>query len=235
MGLKGKSAIITGASKGIGKAIAEHYGREGAKLVISARHEELLRKVNDELGSNGIESTAVVADMANEDEVKRLVKTAADIFGRIDILVNNAGFGIFKPVSEMTTKEYDELFNVNVRGMFIASREALKYMTRQNDGVIINIASLAGKNAVENGAVYAATKWAMLGFGKSLMLEVRRYNIRVITICPGSVDTDFSFSSSRNRDRFLKPEDVAEAAVLAASLPARAMMSEIDLRPTNPK
>ena len=235
MGLKGKSAIITGASKGIGKAIAEHYGREGAKLVISARHEELLRKVNDELGSNGIESTAVVADMANEDEVKRLVKTAADIFGRIDILVNNAGFGIFKPVSEMTTKEYDELFNVNVRGMFIASREALKYMTRQNDGVIINIASLAGKNAVENGAVYAATKWAMLGFGKSLMLEVRRYNIRVITICPGSVDTDFSSSSSRNRDRFLKPEDVAEAAVLAASLPARAMMSEIDLRPTNPK
>jgi 3-oxoacyl-[acyl-carrier protein] reductase len=235
MGLKGKTAIITGASKGIGKSIAEHYGREGAKLVISARHEEMLCKVNDEFRLNGIESIAVVADMASEDDVRGLVKTAADTFGKIDVLVNNAGFGIFKPVSEMTTKEYDQLFDVNVRGTFIASREVLGYMTKQNDGVIINIASLAGKNAVENGAVYAATKWAMLGFGKSLMLEVRRYNIRVITICPGSVDTDFSSAPSSNRAKILKPEDVAEAAVLAASLPARAMMSEIDLRPTNPK
>ncbi|HUI30089.1 MAG TPA: SDR family NAD(P)-dependent oxidoreductase [Candidatus Acidoferrales bacterium] len=235
MGLRGKVAIITGASKGIGKAIAEHYGREGAKLIISARHGEMLHKTNDELKSNGVESMAVIADMAREDDVKKLVKTAADTFGRIDVLVNNAGFGVFKPVSEMTTGEYDELFDVNMRGTFIATREVLKYMTGQNDGVIINIASLAGKNAVENGAAYAATKWAMLGFGKSLMLEVRKYNIRVITICPGSVDTDFSFGHSPNRDRVLKPEDVAEAAVLAASLPARAMMSEIDLRPTNPK
>ena len=100
---------------------------------------------------------------------------------------------------------------------------------------IINIASLAGKNAVENGAVYAATKWAMLGFGKSLMLEVRKYNIRVVTICPGSVDTGFASQNRANRGKILKPEDVAEAAVLAASLPARSMMSEIDLRPTNPK
>lgn len=234
-GLKDKVAIITGASKGIGKAIAEHYAREGARLVISARHREMLQKTEDELKSKGAECTAVVADMANEGDVKNLIKTASNSFGRIDVIVNNAGIGMFKPVSEMTTEEYDRLFNVNMRGTFIASREVLKYMIRQNDGVIINIASLAGKNAVENGAAYAATKWAMLGFGKSLMLEVRKYNIRVVTICPGSVDTDFSFSSSPNRDKVLKPEDVAEAAVLAASLPARAMMSEIDLRPTNPK
>jgi len=235
LGLEGKVAVVTGASKGIGKAIAEQFGREGARLVISARHEDVLRKVNDELKSSGVESMAVVADMSIEDDVKKLVKTAAEKFGRIDVLVNNAGFGMFKPVSEMTTEEYDRLFNVNVRGVFVASREVLKYMIEQNDGVIINIASLAGKNAVENGAVYAATKWAMLGFGKSLMLEVRKHNIRVITICPGSVDTDFSFGHSPNRDKVLKPDDVAEAAVLAASLPARAMMSEIDLRPTNPK
>jgi NADP-dependent 3-hydroxy acid dehydrogenase YdfG len=234
-GLKDKVAIVTGASKGIGKAIAEHYGREGAKLVISARHQETLLSVRDELKSGGVEAIPVVADMSNEDDIKGLIKTAFDAFGRIDVLVNNAGFGIFKPVSEMTTEEYDQLFSVNMRGTFIASREVLKYMTRQNDGVIVNIASLAGKNAVENGAVYAATKWAMLGFGRSLMLEVRKYNIRVIAICPGSVDTDFSSSNLKNRDKILKPEDIAEAAVLAASLPARAMMSEIDLRPTNPK
>ncbi len=99
----------------------------------------------------------------------------------------------------------------------------------------MNIASLAGKNAVENGAVYAATKWALLGFAKSLILEVRKYNIRVVTISPDSVDTDFGSGHHPNKDKILKPEDVAEAAVLAASLPARAMMSEIDLRPTNPK
>jgi NADP-dependent 3-hydroxy acid dehydrogenase YdfG len=234
-GLKNKIAIVTGASKGIGRAIAQHYGHEGAKLVISARNQETLLSVEDELKSSGVETVLVVADMSKEDDVKGLIKTAIDTFGRIDILVNNAGFGIFKPVSEMTTEEYDQLFSVNMRGTFIASREVLKYMTKQNDGVIINVASLAGKNAVENGAVYAATKWAMLGFGKSLMLEVRKYNIRVITICPGSVDTDFSSSHLKNRDKILKPEDIAEAAVLAASLPARAMMSEIDLRPTNPK
>lgn len=235
MGLKGKIAIITGASKGIGRSIAEHFGREGARLVLSARHEETLNKVRDELKLNGVESIAVAADVANESDVKSLVETAFDGFGRIDILVNNAGFGIFKPVSETTTEEYDRLFNVNMRGTFVASREVLKYMIKQNDGVIINIASLAAKNAVENGAIYAATKWAMLGFAKSLLLEVRKYNIRVITICPGSVDTDFSFSGSPNREKILRPEDIAEAAVLAASLPARAMMSEIDLRPTNPK
>ncbi len=233
--LKGKVAIVTGASKGIGRAIAEYYGREGAKLVISARHEDTLSKTMDYLKSAGVDCVRVVADMSVEDDVKRLIRTAFESFNKIDILVNNAGFGVFKPVSEMDTDEYDRLFDVNMRGTFIASREALKYMTKQNGGVIINIASLAAKNAVENGAVYAATKWAMLGFARSLMLEVRKYNIRVVTICPGSVDTDFAFGGSPNRQKILKPEDVAEAAVLSASLPGRAMMSEIDLRPTNPK
>lgn len=234
MRLKDKVAIITGASRGIGKAIAEHYAREGAKLVISARHEETLRNVNNELGAKGAESISVVADMSNESDVVNLVRTAYDAYGRIDVLVNNAGFGIFKPVVETSVDDFDRLFDVNVRGTFIAARETLRYMIKQNDGVIINIASLAAKNAVENAAIYAATKWAVLGFGKSLMLEVRKYNIRVITICPGSTDTDFGSRSRPNRDKILKPEDVAEAAVLAASLPARAMMSEIDLRPTNP-
>jgi NADP-dependent 3-hydroxy acid dehydrogenase YdfG len=233
--MRSKVAVISGASRGIGKSIAERYAREGAKLVISAHSEGPLLEVRDELKSIGTECVGVVADMAVEDDVKNFIQTAFNSFGRIDVLVNNAGFGMFKPVTEMSTEEYDRLFDVNMRGTFIATRESLKHMMRQNDGVIINIASLAGKNAIENGAVYAATKWAMLGFGKSIMLEVRKHNIRVITICPGSVDTDFSLNPSTNREKILKPEDVAEAAVLAASLPARAMMSEVDLRPTNPR
>ncbi len=235
MRLRGRVAVITGASRGIGKAIATHYAAEGAKLILSARDAGRLNSLRDELNRQGTEAVSVVADVSNEADVIRLIKTANDKFGRIDILVNNAGFGIFKPVVEMKTEEFDSMFAVNMRGTFIATREVLPYMIGQNDGVIINIASLAGKNAVENGAAYAATKWAMLGFAKSVMLEVRKHNIRLITICPGSVDTGFGSGNRPNRDKILKPGDVAEAAVLAASLPATAMMSEIDLRPTNPK
>ncbi len=235
MKLHDKVAVVTGASRGIGKSVAEHFAAEGARLVVSARDAERIDSLARELKSKGTEVISVVADVSRESDIVSLVKSAVDAFGRIDILVNNAGFGIFKPVAEMKTDEFDSLFNVNMRGTFIATREALPHMIRQGDGVIINIASLAGKNAVENGAAYAATKWAMLGFAKSLMLEVRRHNIRVITICPGSVDTDFGSGHHPNRDRLLKPDDVAEAAVLAASLPPTAMMSEIDLRPTNPK
>ena len=235
MRLKNKVAVITGASRGIGKSIAEYYAAEGARLVISARDTGRLGAVRDELKSRGTEVISVTADVSKESDVVTLVKAAMEAFGRIDILVNNAGFGIFKPVVEMKTEEFDSLFNVNMRGTFIATRETLPHMIAEKDGVIINIASLAGKNAVENGAAYAATKWAVLGFARSLMLEVRKHNIRVVTICPGSVDTDFGSGNRPNRDKILKPADVAEAAVLAASLPATAMMSEIDLRPTNPK
>lgn len=235
MKLKDKVAVITGASRGIGKSIAEHFAAEGARLVICARDADRLGLVRDELRSNGNEVVSVMADMSRENDIVTLVRAAIDAFGKIDILVNNAGFGIFKPLVEMKTEEFDSLFDVNMRGAFIATRETLPHMIARKDGVIINVASLAGKNAVENGAAYAATKWAMLGFAKSVMLEVRRHNIRVVTICPGSVDTDFGFGNRPNRDKILKPTDVAEAAVLAASLPATAMMSEIDLRPTNPK
>lgn len=235
MKLGGKVAIITGGSKGIGRAIAEHYASEGAKLVVSARGEKELMYLRDMLREKGTEVEAIVADMSKEDEIRNLVLQTSNRFGRIDILVNNAGFGIFKPVIDMETKEFDSILNVNLRGVFIATREVLPFMIKQKDGVIINIASLAGKNAVENGSIYAATKWALLGFGKSLMLEVRKHNIRVVAICPGSVDTSFGSGRSSARDWALKPEDIAEAAVLAASLPARAMMSEIDLRPTNPR
>jgi len=233
--LAGKVAVVTGASRGIGRSIAESFAREGAKVVISARQKETLEAVRAGMKSNGADVLSVVAAVADEDDVINLFKSAVKAYDKVDILVNNAGFGMFKPVAEMKTSDYDTLFDVNMRGTFIATREVLPHMMKQNDGVIINIASLASKNAVENGAVYAATKWAMLGFAKSLMLEVRKYNIRVNTICPGSVDTDFGFGHHPNRDKILKPEDVADAALLAATAPVRAMISEIDLRPTNPK
>ena len=199
MKLEGKVAVVTGASRGIGRSIAVHFAAEGAKLAISGRDPLRLGELRDELRAKGNEVLSILGDASSERDVVKLIESTVEAFGRIDILVNNAGFGIFKPVIEMKTEEFDSLFSVNMRGAFIATREALRHMIAQNDGVIINIASLAGKNAIENGAAYAATKWAMIGFAKSVMLEVRKHNIRIVTICPGSVDTDFGFSNRSNR------------------------------------
>ncbi len=227
--------MITGASRGIGKSISEQFAREGAMLVLSARTRSTLDAIAEKLRETGVEVLVQPADVSIERDVVALIAAAARNYGKIDILVNNAGIGIFKPVSETGTDEFDALFDVNMRGVFIATREVLRHMVEQNDGTIINIASLAGKNPVENGAVYAATKWALLGFSKSIMLEMRKHNIRVVAIYPGSVDTEFGSGHHPDGEKILQADDVAEAAVLAASLPPRAMMSEIDLRPTNPK
>jgi NADP-dependent 3-hydroxy acid dehydrogenase YdfG len=147
--------------------------------------------------------------------------------------VNNAGIGVFKPVVTMQVSEFDAMWNVNMRGVFLATRAVLPSMIRSRRGAIVNIASLAGKNIFKGGAGYGATKWALRGFAGSLMLEVREHNIRVVTIYPGSVDTDFSPGGKKGA-QITQPEDVASAVVFAVTAPERSMFSEIDLRPTNP-
>jgi 3-oxoacyl-[acyl-carrier protein] reductase len=232
--LKDKVVIITGAGRGIGKAIALRFAEEQSRLVLAARTKNEIEKVADEVRHGGAEALAVPADVTMEDQVDRLIKTAHGAFGRIDVLVNNAGFGIFSKVAEMKTEDFQSMFDVNVRGVFFCTRAALPYMTKQEDGVIVNIASLAGRNALIGGAGYCATKWALIGFARSLMLEVREHNIRVITICPGSVDTSFGGNEGRKKT-ILQAQDVAETVLAAVRMPARAMVSEIDIRPTNPK
>jgi NADP-dependent 3-hydroxy acid dehydrogenase YdfG len=137
----------------------------------------------------------------------------------------------------MNVADFDAMWHLNVRGLVLCTQQALRLMESQRDGVIVNISSLAGKNAVVNGAGYAATKWALMGFAKCLMLEERQYNIRVITICPGSVDTTFSDHDSEpiRAGKILSPQDVAETVLSAITAHPRAMVSEIDIRPTNPK
>ena len=158
---------------------------------------------------------------------------ALKVNGSVDILVNNAGIGVFKPVVAMQVSEFDAMWNVNMRGVFLATRAVLPSMIRSRKGAIVNIASLAGKNTFKGGAGYGATKWALRGFAGSLMLEVREHNIRVVTICPGSVDTDFSPGGKKGA-HITQPEDVASAVIFAVTAPERSMFSEIDLRPTNP-
>jgi NADP-dependent 3-hydroxy acid dehydrogenase YdfG len=175
----------------------------------------------------------LVGDIGRAEDVSRIVDETLRTYGRVDVLVNNAAIGIFKLVVDTTVDEFDAMWTTNMRGLFLMTKAVLPTMMKQASGAIVNISSLAGKNGVKGGAVYAATKWAVRGFAKSLMLEIRDRKIRVVTIFPGSVDTSFS-SSNRRRPSITQPDDVAEAVVFAITTPIRTMVSEVDLRPTIP-
>jgi short-subunit dehydrogenase len=238
MEIRNKVACITGASKGIGKETALALAHKGASIAISARSKELLERTAEEAQSYGVKVFSFVGDMSIEDDIKKFIYQTTNELGRLDILINNAGFGHFHPIADFPTKDWDEMFNLNIRGLFITTREALPYLRKAGESVIVNVASLAGKNAFINGGGYAATKHAVIGFSRCLMLEERKNGIRVLAICPGSVATSF-FDDHHDkfdpkRDRILKGEDVAESIVHMILLNQRAMVSEIDIRPTNP-
>ena len=229
--LRESVAIITGASKGIGKSIALSLASSGSKVILASRTQKELDVLAKEIRVRGGTSLSVVTDVSDEAQVKSLVKQTMAEFGRIDVLVNNAGYAVISKVVDANVKDFDGMMNVNLRGAFLCSKAVLPSMIQQKKGAIINIASLAGKNAFIGGAIYSATKWGLLGFSRSLMLEVREYNIRVVTICPGSVNTTFS-DHSRDSEKIIQPQDVADAVIFALSMPARSNVSEIDIRPT---
>ena len=231
--LEDQVAIVTGASKGIGKAIAYALCGAGAKVALAARSKRDLKSAEEELRVQKFEVMAVPTDITDVGAVKSLVETTVKKFGKVDILVNNAGIGTFAKVEEMAIEEFDAMWNVNVRGVILATKAVLPTMISARSGKIVNIASLAGKNWLKGGAGYAATKWALRGFSGSLMLEVRDRNIKVMTVFPGSVNTEFS-STTSGRPHIPQPEDVASAVVFALTSPQRALFSEIDLRPTTP-
>ncbi|TAK56904.1 MAG: SDR family NAD(P)-dependent oxidoreductase [Bacteroidetes bacterium] len=231
-----KVAIVTGAGKGIGKAIALALAREGLDIVLAARTQKDIDETAAQIEQLGGKAFSVRCDVSNERDVQQLVSKTKERFGRIDMLVNNAGVGVFAPVAEMKPSDFDTMWGTNMRGTFLCTQAVLPVMQEQKSGDIINIASLAGRNAFKGGAGYAATKWAMIGFARCLMLEVREHNIRVVTICPGSVDTEFHPESTKNKDtsRVPKAADIAQVIVDAMNMPRHVMVSEIDVRPTNP-
>lgn len=233
-GLEGKVAVVTGGSKGIGKAIARALAKNGATVVICGRTASSVEAAVRELKAEGLAVDGIAADVGDAEQAAHLINESVRRHGRLDIVVNNAGIGVFKRVAELEVQDFDAMWSVNVRGVFLVTRESLPHLTRAGGGAIITISSLAGKNTFTGGAGYAATKWALRGFTGSLMLEVRDKNIRVATIFPGSVDTDFSASGKRG-SAITQPEDVADAVLFAVTAPARTMISEIDIRPTNPR
>ncbi|MEO8448274.1 MAG: SDR family oxidoreductase [Gemmatimonadota bacterium] len=230
-------AFVTGATEGIGRAIAFELGRAGYAVGVCARTATKLTALVDELRDAGIRAAGRPADVANPEEVLAAVRHTVISLGPIDTLINNAGILIGKPLEEMTVEEWDRTFATNVRGIFLVTKAVLPDMKARGRGDIVNIASLAGKNGVKDAAAYSASKHAVLGFSRSLLLEVRPHGIRVIAICPGSVDTPLIRNQTvmnPKLDRILKPEQVAQSVAHALALPAGATVSELDIRPSNP-
>ena len=229
-------AVVTGASKGIGKAIALALADEEMDIIIFGRDVDALEKVQKEIKAKGVNCEYFAGDVGDEKFVQISIKKITDIYGKIDHLINNAGVGILKKLQESKLDEFKELVNTNVYGVYNFSRAAVGNMIKRKKGSIINIVSLAGKNGFIGGTMYGATKHAVLGFTKSLMFEVREYNVRVAAVCPGSVATEFGTGHNLQKEiqKVLAPEDVAHAVLSIINLPVRALISEIDLRPTNP-
>lgn len=235
MRLKDSVAFITGAGRGIGRAIALSLSAEGALVVLNSRSEGELKAVEAEISGRGGRAEIAPADITDDAAVQAVFKNVLARHGKIDILINNAGKGAFAPIRNLSMNDFDDMWKLNVRAVMQCTKLVLPAMEKQKRGIIVNISSLAGKNAFLGGGGYAPTKWALLGFSRCLMLEEREHNIRVVTISPGSVNTSFSpVRDPAKAERILSPEDVADTVLLAVTMPERAMVSEIDLRPTTP-
>jgi NADP-dependent 3-hydroxy acid dehydrogenase YdfG len=231
--LKDQIAIITGASRGIGREIAQHFLNESTKLSLVGSSEDI-HKAADELKANGFEHViSIQADVSKEEDVQRIVDETLNAYGKIDILVNNAGVGFFKPTEEVTADEWKKIFDVNVQGVFLCSKAVLPYMKEQKFGTIITISSDVARYTIPNGSAYVATKYAVQGFCGSLAQEVREYGIRVGTINPGMVDTYFAESKQGlpEKEDWLKVEDIAKSVIYMASAPKHMLIDEIKIHP----
>ena len=231
------TAFITGATHGIGRATAFALGRAGYAIGVCARTAANVQALVAELKAAGIAAAGAAAAVSQAEPVARTVAQVTAALGEIGLLVNNAGVLIARPFEELTLEDWDVTMGTNLRSLFLVTRAVLPGMRRRREGTVVNVASLAGRNGFAGGTAYTASKHAVLGFARSLMLEVRKEGIRVITVCPGSVDTGMLHDQpmlKSDPQRILRPEDVADAILAAVRLPARAMVSEIDVRPTNP-
>ena len=234
--IRDKVAVVTGSTKGIGLATAEALLGSGAKVVVSARNEGEVAAVGKRLmASHPKRVAAQVCDVRLEAQVEALFRAADSAFGGVDILVNNAGVGLFKNLEEMTLEEWNRVIETNVTGVFLCSRAAIPRMRRRGGGYIINISSLAGKNAFPTATAYNASKFAVNGMSEALMQEVRYDGIRVSYIMPGSVNTNFSGRSPDPAQEWkLAPSDVAQVIVDLLRHPSRSLPSRVELRPSQP-
>ena len=230
--LAGQVALITGASRGIGLAVARHLGRMGARVALCARKEKALLQAAESLRSEGIDVLTVVTDVTQSKQVHSLVVQVEKAFGPIHILVNNAGIGVFGPVQQLTEADCDAVFDTNLKAVFLVSQAVVPGMIRLRAGHIINISSLAGQNTFVGGSIYCASKWGLQGLTGCMAEDLRGYGIRVSSICPGSVNTEFSPHAGKDPLKMLQPEDVAHAVGMLVTQAPQSFISEVHLRPT---
>jgi len=231
--LAGKVAVITGAGRGIGAAIAGKLAEMGAVAVLAARTRATLEATANSIAKTGGRAEVAECDVTDLFSVEKLARWVEQTHGKTDILVNNAGIGSFgNPLHAMPPDEWDAVINTNLRGVYYCIRSFSPMMIRAGGGEIINISSIAGKNALPNGAAYSASKWGLNGLSYSVAEELRTHNIRVSVVCPGSTNTDLGVLRGKNTSKMLQPEDVAHVVAMLATQSPQSFASEVILRPT---
>jgi 3-oxoacyl-[acyl-carrier protein] reductase len=231
--LAGQVAVVTGAGRGIGAAIARQLAKLGATTVLCGRTQSSLDSTAQTIADAGGKTEVIACDVTIMHQLEYAAARVDSTFKRLDILVNNAGIGGFNgPLHDLPPEDWDRILNTNLRGVYYAIRAFVPIMIRAYSGHIINISSLAGKNALPNGAAYAASKWGLNGLTYSVAEELRGHNIRVSVVCPGSVDTELSPHAGKDPNKMLQPEDVAHAVAALVTQAPQSFMSEILLRPT---
>ena len=237
MSLKGKNALITGAGKGIGKAIALALAAEGVNVALLARTEKDLLEVAKEVTAFGVRVVTAVADVASLEEVNKSTGVVFNKFDHIDILINNAGIGKFGKFLELSVKDWEQIIQVNLMGTYYVTRAFLPQMIERNSGDIINISSTAGLRGAAVTSAYSASKFAVLGLTESLMQEVRKHNIRVTALTPSTVATDMAIDlklTDGNPESVMQPEDIAEVIVAQLKLNKRVFIKDAGIWSTNP-
>ena len=231
--LAGQVAVITGAGRGIGAAIAKRLAALGAIAILSGRSMGPLQGTAEEIAAAGAQSKVMQCDVNNLESVQALASFVNQSFGRADILVNNAGVGSFSvPLHELTPEAWEKVLNTNLRGVYYCIRSFAPMMIRAKTGHIVNISSLAGKNALPNGAAYSASKWGLNGLTYSVAEELRPHNIRVAVVCPGSVDTELTPHAGKDKAKMLQADDVAHVVAMLVTQSPQSFASEVLLRPT---
>jgi 3-oxoacyl-[acyl-carrier protein] reductase len=235
--LNDQVAVVTGAARGIGEAVAHRLARMGATVVLTARNEKRLAEVQADIEKQGGRAAPFPLELTDERAVEAFGGRISKEYGRCDILVNNAGVGVAgKPLVELTPEEWNRVLDTNLRAPYLMIRAFAPLMIAARSGHIINISSLAGKNPLPNGAAYAASKWGLNGLTYSVAEELRQYAIRVTVIAPGSVDTSFGFGRApgqgKDRSKMVQPADVAHVVATIVTQGPNSFVSEVLLRPT---
>jgi 3-oxoacyl-[acyl-carrier protein] reductase len=239
MDLRGKRALVTGASRGIGRAIAVVLASEGVNLFVTARDEERLKRLKEELSGSEIDIDYGIADLSSESDIDRMFAQGIRFLGGIDILINNAGIGIKGNVADIEVSDWEKMYAVNLKAVFMLSRLAAREMIKNRSGFIINIGSGASQTSIAGFAGYCATKHGLLGFSESLGLELREYDIKVSIVLPGSTATYFADGTPEAKiaakPGILRPADIANSVLYLLKQDSNAWTSVMNLRPLNLK